>query len=96
MRITDNLRYIWINSDLSNMTVTLKSIKTGETAQIIAIGEGTPAYRAKLLALGLLPGAQFNVVRKAPLGDPIEIQICGYRLSLRKREAALLHVEKVG
>lgn len=74
----------------------MNSIKKGDVAEIIAINEGEPAYRAKLLALGLLPGTQFSVIRKAPLGDPIEILVRGYRLSLRKKEAAMLKIKQVG
>lgn len=73
----------------------MQSISVGESVQITSINEGEPAYRAKLLALGLLPGTRFKLIRRAPLGDPLEIQVRGYRLSLRKREAALLQVEKV-
>ena len=73
----------------------LQDLQVGETALIVAIVEGNRAYRAKLLALGLLPGTLFQVIRKAPLGDPIELQIRGYRLTLRQGEAALLKVQKV-
>ena len=70
-------------------------MQKGDQATILAILEGDPAYRAKLLAMGLLPGTPFTVVRKAPLGDPIEINCRGFCLSLRKYEAALLQIERV-
>jgi len=73
----------------------LNSIKVGETARITELVAGDASYRAKLLALGLLPGTEVTLVRKAPLGDPIELEIRGYRLSLRKKEADLLRFERV-
>ena len=68
--------------------------------------EISPAYRQKLLSLGMLPGSSFNVVRVAPLGDPIELTVRGYELPihietrrvslvLRKKDLALLEVEAV-
>lgn len=53
------------------------------------------AYKKKLLAMGLTPGTEFTVTRVAPLGDPIEILVRGFKLSLRKDEAAALIVETV-
>lgn len=57
--------------------------------------EISPAYRQKLLSLGMLPGSSFNVVRIAPLGDPIHIETRRVNLVLRKKDLALLEVESV-
>ena len=57
--------------------------------------EISPAYRQKLLSLGMLPGSTFNVVRVAPLGDPIHIETRRVSLVLRKKDLALLEVEAV-
>ncbi|EMS3463701.1 ferrous iron transporter A [Escherichia coli] len=57
--------------------------------------EISPAYRQKLLSLGMLPGSSFNVVRVAPLGDPIHIETRHVSLVLRKKDLALLEVEAV-
>lgn len=73
----------------------IASIKVGERVEITGLGYDNLAYRAKLLSMGLLPGTVFTIIRKAPLGDPIEIQVRGYRLSLRQKEAALLQIKKV-
>ena len=51
-----------------------------------------PERRARLLEMGLTTGAQIQLIRFAPLGDPVEIEVRGYRLSLRKREAAGIRV----
>ena len=55
----------------------------------------SPAYGEKLLSLGMLPGSSFNVVRVAPLGDPIHIETRRVSLVLRKKDLALLEVEAV-
>ncbi|MGQ7789249.1 ferrous iron transporter A [Shigella flexneri] len=57
--------------------------------------EMSPAYRQKLLSLGMLPGSSFDVVRVAPLGDPIHIETRRVSLVLRKKNLALLEVEAV-
>ncbi|WP_411904591.1 ferrous iron transporter A [Salmonella enterica] len=57
--------------------------------------EISPAYRKKLLSLGMLPGSSFNVVRVAHLGDPIHIETLRVSLVLRKKDLALIEVEAV-
>jgi Fe2+ transport system protein FeoA len=54
-----------------------------------------PEHRQRLLEMGLTTGAEFEVVRFAPLGDPIEIKVRGYHLSLRKSEAAGVQIERL-
>ena len=76
------------------MDIYLKEMKAGETGEITGFHEGDPNYRRKLLSLGLTKGAQFRVIRVAPLGDPMEIEIRGFRLSLRKDEANILKVRR--
>lgn len=51
--------------------------------------------RQRLLEMGLTVGTEFQVIRFAPLGDPIEIKVRGYHLSLRKREAAGIRIERL-
>ncbi|EFE97218.1 ferrous iron transporter A [Serratia odorifera] len=53
----------------------------------------SPAYRQKLLSLGMLPGASFEVIRIAPFGDPIEIKTQRVSLVLRKKDIALIALE---
>ena len=78
-----------------NPVVILSDLRKGDRAKIVGLDKGNKAYRHKLLALGLLPGTEFSIMRFAPLGDPVEIKIRGYSLSLRKKEAALLNLERV-
>ena len=77
------------------MSVALAELVVGEQGRIIGLRQGDRAYREKLLAMGLTPGTVFSVVRLAPLGDPVEIRVRNCSISLRKREADLLRIERV-
>jgi len=76
---------------------TIKSTKLSEFCPgmrgRIAFGSGHGAIRKRLLEMGMTSDARFEVLRVAPLGDPIEIKIRGYNLSLRKSEAECIEVE---
>ncbi|QVL49008.1 MAG: ferrous iron transport protein A [Thiocapsa sp.] len=72
---------------------TLKDMKAGDHGRVQGFNAATPAYRRKLLSMGLTPGAEIQVIRVAPLGDPVEIRVRGCSISLRKDEAAALLVE---
>jgi len=70
----------------------LSEFKKGESGKIVKVnGEG--AVRRRLFDMGVTPGAEVEMVKKAPLGDPIEVTIRGYELTLRKAEAACVEVE---
>lgn len=71
---------------------TLDRLKPGESGKVLRLS-GEPQIRRRLMDMGLTPGAVIEVEKLAPLGDPIEIQVRGYHLSLRKREAAGIAVE---
>jgi ferrous iron transport protein A len=75
--------------------MTLKDLQIGDRAKVTGFLEGGGAYRRKLLSMGLTPGAEFSVTRVAPLGDPVEIRVRGFALTLRRDEAASLGVEKL-
>ena len=64
----------------------LANLKVGESAQVTRI-EGDDAISVRLMEMGLVPGVEVTVLGTAPLGDPLEIELRGYRLSVRKREA---------
>jgi ferrous iron transport protein A len=76
------------------MSTNLKEMQPGERGRVLGFEEGGRAYRRKLLSLGLTPGVEFQVLRVAPLGDPVEVKVRGSNLSLRKDEAAALQVER--
>ena len=70
----------------------LSQLATGEKGTISAVrGEG--AVRRRLFDMGITPGAEVYLRKKAPLGDPIEISIRGYELTLRKSEAANVEIK---
>lgn len=77
------------------MVVGISDIKIGQKAKVVGYQKNPTgrSYRQKLLAMGLTKGIDFTVVRVAPMGDPIEIRLRGFALSLRKEEAAALQVE---
>jgi len=77
------------------MDINLKEMKAGETGEITGFYEGDHNYRRKLLSFGLTKGATFRVIRVAPLGDPMEIEVRGSQLSLRKDEANILKVRRL-
>ena len=77
------------------MKVTLGELNTGESARVAAFLDAGSAYRRKLLAMGLTPGTRFTVRRVAPLGDPIELEVRGFHLIIRRHEAAVVEVAKV-
>jgi ferrous iron transport protein A len=76
------------------MSTTLKDLSVGDRRQVAGYEEGGRAYRKKLLSMGLTPGVELEVVRVAPMGDPVEIRVRGTSVSLRKSEAEALQVEK--
>jgi ferrous iron transport protein A len=80
----------------ARMSHKIHTLKRGDVARITSFDPlGDLAYRSRLLAMGLTPGTVFQVSRMAPLGDPIEIILRGYALSLRKAEAQILNIEMV-
>ena len=70
----------------------LSKISVGNSATVTNVA-GDPDLQQRILEMGILPGQIVTVVRTAPLGDPIEVEVMGYRLSLRKDEAAHVEVE---
>ena len=73
--------------------VPLSELKPKERGTIVKVGGGGPVRR-RILDMGVVPGTEVEVVRVAPLGDPVEFLIRGYHLSLRKEEAREILVEK--
>lgn len=74
------------------MSVALSELRAGESGTITGFVDENP-ITARLMQLGVLEGEYVEVVRRAPAGDPIEIRILGYSLSLRGAEASLVSVD---
>lgn len=74
------------------LRVTLRDTPIGRVARIVSVG-GERAFRRRLLELGLVPGTTVEVLRVAPLGDPVELLARGCCLSIRKADANHVEVE---
>ncbi|MBP5625222.1 MAG: ferrous iron transport protein A [Lachnospiraceae bacterium] len=71
---------------------TLKEVKVGETAKVVKLhGEG--AIKRRIMDMGLTKGVEVYVRKVAPLGDPVEITVRDYELSIRKADAEMVEVE---
>ena len=74
----------------------IKDLVVGQKGEVTGYSVGSDrAYRQKLLRMGLVRGAHFTLVRRAPLGDPVEINLKGFNLTLRAHEADVLDVDAV-
>ena len=73
---------------------TLKESKVGDTVRVVKLhGEG--AVKRRVMDMGLTKGVEVQVRKVAPLGDPIEVTVRGYELSIRKADAEMIEVESV-
>lgn len=71
---------------------TLKEVKVGKSVKVVKVhGEG--AIRRRIMDMGITKGVEIFVKKVAPLGDPIEITVRGYELSIRKNDAKIIEVE---
>ncbi len=71
---------------------TLKEVRVGETVKVVKIyGEG--ALRRRIMDMGITKGVEIYVRKVAPLGDPVEINVRGYELSLRRVDAEMIEIE---
>ena len=69
-----------------------KDLAVGTVARVVGFSDLNKAYRNRLMSLGLTPGTEFKVEHVAPLGDPVEINVRGFHLSLRWAEAGNMEV----
>ena len=74
---------------------TLRDVACGETVRVTRL-HGDGAFRRRILDMGLTKGAEVYVRKVAPLGDPIELTVRGYELSVRKGDAEMVEVEGIG
>lgn len=70
---------------------TLKDLKPGQEGKVLSIGKGP--MKRRMMDMGITPGIDIKVIKIAPLGDPIEVNVRGYELSLRKDEADNIEVK---
>lgn len=75
--------------------LTLNDAAIGSNVKVISLS-GAGALKRRLMDMGIIKGAAIYVRKVAPLGDPLEVTVRGYELTLRKQEAALVQVEEIG
>ena len=73
---------------------TLKDAKVGETVKVVKL-HGQGAIKRRIMNMGITKGVQIYVRKFAPLGDPMELQVRGYELSLRKADADMIEIEEI-
>lgn len=76
---------------MSERILTAKDLKRGMRARVESVGDSDDTHQ-RLLEMGLIPGTEFRVTKVAPLGDPIEIELRGYRLCVRQSEVGSLRL----
>lgn len=72
---------------------TLKECKVGETVKVLKV-QGDGAVRRRIMDMGITKGVEIYIRKVAPLGDPIEVTLRGYELSLRKNDGEMIIVEE--
>ena len=81
--------------DSNSQSLKLRDCPVGKRVRVVSYEPTARTYKRKLLAMGLTPGTEFTITRHAPLGDPTEIEVRGFHLSLRKDEADALLIELI-
>ena len=71
---------------------TLKDVHVGETVKVVKL-HGTGAVKRRIMDMGITKGVEVYIRKVAPLGDPVEVTVRGYELSLRKADAEMVEVE---
>jgi len=79
----------------TNTNKNLAELATKQRARVVSLGGARNVFRKKLLSMGLTPGIEVNILRKAPLGGPIELSLRGFSLSLRQNEAQNIMVQPI-
>lgn len=75
--------------------IKITDLAPGDRVRLMSFGNTDQQYRRRLLSLGVTCGAELSIIRMAPLGCPIQIEVRGTALTLRKEEASLLILERV-
>lgn len=73
----------------------ITELNPGDTVRLVDFGATSPQYKRRLLSLGMTTGVAFSIIRRAPLGCPIQIEVRGISLTLRQNEASQLILERL-
>lgn len=74
------------------MNKTLDTLEPGQSGTVVAVNGHNTSLRRRLLDMGLTPETHVEIMRFAPLGDPIELKVRGYALTIRKEDARLIEI----
>ena len=74
--------------------MTLDELKPGQDAYIESVGGNEISLRKHILDMGLTPGTEVTLVKTAPMGDPLQLTVRGYELTLRKADAEMIQIER--
>ena len=85
----------WNNKAKSGEKVSLSQLKKGQKAKVIQLNTAAKDLRRRLLDMGITEGVLVKVKKIAPLGDPVDIELRGYELCLRKKDLDLIEVEVI-
>lgn len=80
---------------MSSKEATVNSLKPGQSGEVVALS-ATGALRRRIIDMGITPGAVITLRKIAPFGDPIEINVRGYELSIRKSDAENIQIKLIG
>ncbi|HOP62025.1 MAG TPA: FeoA family protein [Spirochaetota bacterium] len=75
--------------------IKISMLEPGDAGIVTGYEKKPGPYRERVLSMGLTKGTEFRLTKKAPMGDPVEIEVLGYKLSLRKEEAEIIKIEKI-
>ncbi len=78
------------------MLYCLADVEAKSRVKVVSLGAAGSVFRRKLLSMGVTPGIEIEITRKAPMGGPLELSLRGFSLSLRKNEAQGIQVELLG
>lgn len=92
MRMIIKIFFISNGENIRRIRMTLHDVVPGQSVKVVKVGSKGP-FRRRLMDMGVTPGVEITVVKVAPLGDPMEVSVRGYSLSLRKDETKEIEVE---
>lgn len=75
------------------MAITLDNLKVGQKAKVVKINTTNPALKRRIMDMGIVKGVEVKIIKIAPLGDPVQIELRGYMLSVRKADLQKIEVE---
>jgi ferrous iron transport protein A len=93
-QLANQIKVVAFNFSEDNLKLTLADIKPEQSCLLVKIN-GTSQFKQHIMEMGLTRGTLLKVIRLAPLGDPIELRVRGYKLTLRKQDASQIYVQEM-